>query len=71
MSEISSPEFQWTDNEIQLLLEATKNFKNIEENYKKITKLHFILIYVLVFLTSVVLFYKKFSFLYQILLNFH
>ena len=28
---------QWTDNEIQLLLEATQNLK-VEEYYKKITK---------------------------------
>ena len=33
---INSPEFQWTDNEIQLLLEATQNLK-VEEDYKKIT----------------------------------
>ena len=33
----SSPEFQWTDNEIQLLLEATQNLKveeDLQENYK-------------------------------------
>ena len=33
MSEKSSPELQWTDDEIQLLLEATQNLK-VEENYK-------------------------------------
>ena len=32
MSEKSSPEFQWTDNDIQLLLEATQNL-NVEEDY--------------------------------------
>ena len=35
MSGKSSPEFEWTDNEIQLLLEATKNLK-VEEDYKKL-----------------------------------
>ena len=32
MSGKSSPEFQWTDDEIQLLLEATQNLK--DEDYK-------------------------------------
>ena len=35
MSGKSSPEFQWTDDEIQLLLEATQKLK-VEEDYKKI-----------------------------------
>ena len=33
MSGKSSPEFQWTDDEIQLLLKATQNLK-VEESYK-------------------------------------
>ena len=33
MSGKSSPEYQWTDDEIQLLLEATQNLK-AEEDYK-------------------------------------
>ena len=75
-NKINSPEFQWTDNEIQLLLEATQNLK-VEEDYKKITRLYPrpTVIYVLVFLHSVVSFYKKFAFLYhsyyQTLLNLH
>ena len=32
MSGKSSPEFQWTDDEIQLLLETTQNLK-VEEDY--------------------------------------
>ena len=73
MSGKSSPEFQWTDDEMQLLLEATQNFKNVEENYKKITRFYPgpNVIYVLVFLFLVVSFNKKLSFLYQTLLNFH
>ena len=73
MSGKSSPEFQWTNNEIQLLLEATQNFKNVEESYKKITRFYPRpnVIYVLMFLPSVVSFYKKLAFLYQTLLNFH
>ena len=65
MSGKSSLEFQWTDDEIQLLLEATQNLKNVEENYKKITRLYPRpnVIYVLVFLPSVVSFFKKLSFL--------
>ena len=61
----SSPEFQWTDNEIQLVLEATQNLK-VEEDYKKITEFYpqSTVIYVLVFLHSVVSFYKKLSLLY-------
>ena len=72
MSGKSSPEFQWTDDEIQLLLEATQNLK-VEEDYKKITRFYPrpTVIYVLVFLHSVVSFYKKLSFLYQTLLNLH
>ena len=37
MSGKSSPEFQWTDDEIQLLLEATQNLKveeDLQEDYK-------------------------------------
>ena len=51
MSGKSSPEFQWTDDEIQLLLEATQNLK-VEEDYKKITRFYPrpTVIYVLVFL---------------------
>ena len=62
MSGKSSLEFQWTDDEIQLLLEATQNFKNVEENYKKITRFYPRpnVIYILVFLTSVVSFHKNF-----------
>ena len=62
--------------EIQLLLEATQNLK-VEEDYKKITRFYPrpTVIYVLVFLHSVVSFYKKFAFLYhsyyQTLLNLH
>ena len=37
MSEKSSLEFQWTYNEIQLLLAATQYLK-VEEDYKKITR---------------------------------
>ena len=72
MSGNSSPEFQWTDNEIQPLLEATQNLK-IEKDYKKITRFcpRPTVICVLVFLHSVVSFYKKLSFLYQTLLNPH
>ena len=70
MSGKSSPEFQWTDDEIQLLLEATQNLK-VEEDYKKITRFYPrpTVIYVLVFLPSVVSFCKKLLFLYQTLLN--
>ena len=62
----SSPEFQWTGDEIQLLLEATQNLI-VEEDYKKITRFYSrpTVIYVLVFLHSIVSFYKKLSFLYQ------
>ena len=76
MSGKNSPEFQWTDDEIQLLLEATQNLK-VEEVYKKITRFYPrpTVIYVLVFLHSIVSFYKKLSFLYhsyyQTLLNLH
>ena len=67
MSGKSSPEFQWTDNEIQLLLEATQNLKG-EEDYKKITGFYPrpTVIYVLVFLHSVVSFYKKLTSLLNI-----
>ena len=60
MSGKSSPEFQWTDDEIQLLLEATQNLK-VEEDYKKITRFYPrpSVIYVLVFLPSVVSFLWK------------
>ena len=63
MSGKSSPEFQWADDEIQLLLEATQNLK-VEEDYKKITRFYPrpTVIYVLVFLHSVVSFYKNFHF---------
>ena len=37
MSGKSSPEFQWTDNEMQLLMEASQNLK-VEEDYKDITR---------------------------------
>ena len=65
MSGKSYPEFQWNDDEIQLLLEATQNLK-AEEDYKKITGFYPkpTVIYVLVFLHSVVSFYKKLSLLY-------
>ena len=65
MSGKSFPEFQWTDDEIQLLLEATQNLK-VEEDYKKITGFYPrpTVIYVLMFLYSVVSFYKKLSLLY-------
>ena len=33
MSGKSSPEFEWTDHDIQLLLEATQNLK-VEKDYK-------------------------------------
>ena len=33
MSRKGSPEFQWTDDDIQLLLEATQNLK-VEKDYK-------------------------------------
>ena len=33
MSGKSLPEFQWTDDEMEVLLEATQNVK-VEENYK-------------------------------------
>ena len=70
MSGKSSSEFQWVDDEIQLLLEATQNLK-VAEDYKKITRFYPrpIVIYVLVFLHSVVWFYKKLSF--QTLINLH
>ena len=35
----SSPEFQWIDDEIQVLLEASQNLK-VEEDYKKITRFY-------------------------------
>ena len=64
MSGKISPEFQWTDDEIQLLLEATQNLK-VEEDYKKIKRFYPrpTVIYVL-FLHSVVSLYKKLSLLY-------
>ena len=70
MSGKSSPEFQWTDDEIQPLLEATQKLK-VKEDYKKIKRFYPrpTVIYVLVFLHSVVSFYKNLSFLYQTLLN--
>ena len=70
MSGKSSPEFQWTDDEIQLLLEATQNLK-VEEDCKKITRFYprLTVSHVLVFLHSVISFYKTLSFLYQTLLN--
>ena len=71
MSEKSYPEFQWTDDEIQLLLEATQDLK-VEQDFKKITRFYPrpTVIYVLVFLHSLISFYKKLSFLYQTLLIF-
>ena len=68
----SSPEFLCADDEIQLLLEATQNLK-VEEGYKNITRFYSRppVIYVLVFLHSVVSFYKNLSFLYQTLLKLH
>ena len=70
MSGKSFPEFRWTDDEIQLLSEAAQNLK-VEGDYKKIKRFYPrpTVIYVLVFLHSVVLFYKNLSFLYQTLLN--
>ena len=72
MSGKSSPEFQWTDDDIELLLEATQNLK-VEEDYKNSTRFYprRTLIYVPVFLLSVVSFYKKLSFLHQTILNLH
>ena len=72
MSGKSSPEFQWTDDDIELLLEATQNLK-VEEDYKNSARLYprRTLIYVPVFLLSVVSFYKKLSFLHQTILNLH
>ena len=63
MSGKSYPEFQWTDDKIQLLLEATQNLK-VEEDYKKITRFCprptvSYRSYVLMFLNSVVSFSKK------------
>ena len=46
MSGKSSPEFQWTGDEIQLLLEATQNLK-VEQDYKKITRFYIQLCFVL------------------------
>ena len=71
MSEKSYPEFQWTDDEIQLLLEATQDLK-VEQDFKKITRFYPrpTVIYVLVFLHSLISFYKKLSFLHQTLLIF-
>ena len=71
MSGNSYPEFQWTDDEIQLLLEATQDLK-VEQDYKKITRFYPrpTVIYVLVFLHSLISFYKKLSFLHQTLLIF-
>ena len=71
MSGNSYPEFQWTDDEIQLLLEATQDLK-VEQDYKKITRFYPrpTVIYVLVFLHSLISFYKKLSFLPQTLLIF-
>ena len=71
MSGNSYPEFQWTDDEIQLLLEATQDL-NVEQDYKKITRFYPrpTVIYVLVFLHSLISFYKKLSFLHQTLLIF-
>ena len=64
MSGKSSPEFQWTDDEIQPLLEATQKLK-VKEDYKKIKRFYPrpTVIYVLVFSPSVASFYKKLSFL--------
>ena len=64
MSGKSFPEFQRTDDEIQLLSEATQNLK-IEEDYKKIARFYPrpTVIYVLVFLPSVISFYKTFPFI--------
>ena len=72
MSGKGSPEIQWTDDEIRLLLETTQNLK-VEEDYKKITRFYPrpTVIYVLAFLHSVVSFYKNLSFLYQTVLNLH
>ena len=63
MSGKSSPELQWTDDEIHILLETTQNL-NVEEDYKKITRFYPrpTVIYVLVFLHSGVSFHKKISF---------
>ena len=71
MSGNSYPEFQWTVDEIQLLLEATQDLK-VEQDYKKITRFYPrpTVIYVLVFLHSLISFYKKLSFLHQTLLIF-
>ena len=57
MSGKSSPEFQWTYDEIQLLLENTQNLK-VDENYKKIARFYPrpTVIYILMFLHSVVSF---------------
>ena len=72
MSGKSSSEFQWTDDEIQPLLEATQNLK-VAKYYKMTTRFHprATLSYVLVFLHSVVSFYKTLWFLFQTLLNLH
>ena len=66
MSGKSFPEFHWTDDE------ATQNLK-VEEDCKKITRFYPrpTVSYFLVFLHSVVSFYKKLSLLYQTVLNFH
>ena len=65
MSGNSYPEFQWTDDEIQLLLEATQDLK-VEQDYKKITRFYPrpTVIYVLVFLH----FYIQ---LFRFIKNFH
>ena len=57
MSGKRSPEFKWTDDDIQLPLEATQNLK-VEEDHKNMTRFYPrpIAIYVLVFLHSVVSF---------------
>ena len=56
-------EFQWSDDDIHLLLEATQNM-NVEEDYKKIARFcsRPTVIYVPVLLPSAVPFYKKLLF---------
>ena len=73
MSRKSSPVFQWNDDEIQLLMEATENVtvkEDLQEDYKILSHTNCTLRSG-VFLHSVVSFYKKLSFLFQALQNLH
>ena len=75
MSGKSSPGFQWTDDGPVIQLSSYTDCLLKIIALINIIATHIlprpILIYFLVFLHSSVLFYKKLSFLYQAILNFH